>query len=195
MRVIVRTGIGYLLFAGGLTFFIYGIAQAIQTGSCGDYGPSCPSGFGPLILLTILGTFMAIAGAAVAAVGLAVVGRLVVTAIVAALAGVVLTIVDLHADDSRPGLEIVAAVLVPLALFSFPGPKAGERRRPGPVRTPVPDPPMTFAGPMPEWQKPSARQSADEIAGRLRQLDQLRDSGLVDEAAYKERRAQILAEL
>ena len=42
MRVIVRTGIGYLLFAGGLTFFVYGIAQAIETGNCGtdEYGRS-----------------------------------------------------------------------------------------------------------------------------------------------------------
>jgi hypothetical protein len=191
VRVIVRTGIGYLLFAGGMTFFIYGIAQSIQTGNCGDYGPSCPSGFGPLILLTILGTFMAIFGAGVAAVGLGVVARLVFAAIVAVLAGVVLGIVDLHDDDSRPGLEIVAAVLVPLALLSLPGPKAGGRPRPATA----PDPPVTFAGPAPEWQKPAPRQSADEIAARLQQLDQLRDSGLLDEAAYKERRAQILAEL
>ena len=195
MRVIVRTGIGYLLFASGMTFFIYGIAQAIQTGNCGEYGPSCPTGFGPLILLTILGTFMAIIGTSVAAVGLGVVARLVFAAIIAALAGVVLGIVDLHDDDSRPGLEIVAAVLVPLALLSFPGPKVNEQRRARPAGAPVPDPPVTFAGPAPEWRKPAPRQSADEIAGRLRQLDQLRDSGLLDEAAYKERRAQILAEL
>ena len=195
MRVIVRTGIGYLLFAGGLTFIVYGIAQAIATGNCGDYGPSCPNGFGPLILLTILGTFTAIFGASVAAVGLGVVARLVSVAIIAVLAGVVLGIVDLHDDDSRPGLEIVAAVLVPLALLSFPGPKVSEHRRSRSASAPVPDPPVTFAGPAPEWQKPAPRQSADEIAARLRQLDQLRDSGLLDEAAYKERRAQILAEL
>ena len=42
---------------------------------------------------------------------------------------------------------------------------------------------------------PTTRASAHEIAERPRQLDQLRDPGLLDEAAYKERRTQILAEL
>ena len=36
---------------------------------------------------------------------------------------------------------------------------------------------------------------AEEIAARLRQLDQLKEAGLLDEAAYEERRRQILAEL
>jgi hypothetical protein len=198
VRVIVRTGIGYLLFAGGTTFLVYGIAQAIEMGSCGtdeygrSIGPPCPSGFGPMILLMILGTFLAIVGVAVAAVGLGVIARLVFAGVVAVLAGVVLGFVDLHDDDSRPGPEIVAAVLAPIAVFSFPGPKASRRT---PRRTtPVPEQPVTFAGPPPAWANTST-QSADEIASRLRQLDQLRDSGLVDEAAYKERRAQILAEL
>jgi hypothetical protein len=197
VRVIVRTGIGYLLFAGGMTFFIYGIAQAIQTGNCGtDFAVACPSGFGPMILLTILGVFMAIAGVSVAAVSGSVVARLVLAAIVASLAGVVLGIVDLDDGDSRPGLEIVAAVLAPVALLSFPGPKASDRPRPRAARPSVPDPPVDFDGPAPEWQPRAAtHQTADQIAERLRQLDQLRQSGLLDDAAYKERRQQILAEL
>jgi hypothetical protein len=194
VKVIVRTGIGYLLFAGGLTFLVYGIAQAIGLGNCGtdeygrSIGPPCPSGFGPMIGLMIAGTFVALIGAAVAAVGLGVVARLVLAGIVAIGAGIALGFVDLHDDDSRPGLEIVAAVVAPLAVFSFPGPKTSPRRRPGPQ--PVTEPPVTFATP-----PPTTRQSADDIAGRLRQLDQLKESGLLDEAAYKERRAQILAEL
>ena len=196
MRVIVRTGIGYLLFAGGLTFLVYGIAQAIQTGNCGtdqygrSIGPACPSGMGPMIALMILGTFVALIGAAVAAVGLGVVARLVFAGIIAIVAGVVLGFVDLHDDDSRPGPEIVLAVLAPLAVLSFPGPKARKKRPRAPIMQPGTDPPVTFATP-----PPATRQSADEIAARLRQLDQLRESGLLDEAAYKERRKQILAEL
>jgi hypothetical protein len=142
---------------------------------------------GPMIVLMILGTFVALIGAGVAAVGLGVVARLVLTGIIAIVAGVVLGLVDLHDDDSRPGLEIVIAVLAPLAGLSLPGPKAREKRRPD-VR-PATDPPVTFATP------PATHQSADEIAARLRQLDQLKDSGLLDEAAYDERRKQILAEL
>jgi hypothetical protein len=53
---------------------------------------------------------------------------------------------------------------------------------------------MTFAEPPPAWAR-TAQQSADDIAARLRQLDQLKDSGLLDEATYKDRRNQILAEL
>ena len=195
MRTIVRTGIGYLLFAGGMTFLVYGIAEAIEMGNCGtdeygnSIGPACPSGFAPMIVLTILGTFMAIIGAGVASVALGVIARLVLAAIVAVLAGVVLGIADVNAGDSRPGLEIVAAVLVPLALFSVPGPAAGDKRRRAPNLRPVTDPPVTFATPAP------ARQGADEIAARLRQLDQLKESGLLDESAYRERRKQILAEL
>ena len=195
MRVIVRTGIGYLLFAGGLTFFVYGLAQSMRAGSCGGYRAACPSGFGPMIVLMVLGVFVALIGAAVASVSGGVVARLVLSGIVAVIAGVVLGFVDLDDDDSRPGLEVVIAVLGPLAVLSLPGPAAREKRhRPAPAV--VTEPPMSFAGPPPAWSNtPKPRQSADDIAARLRQLDQLRDSGLVDEAAYKERRAQILAEL
>jgi hypothetical protein len=187
VKNLVRTGIGYVLFAGGLTFLVYGIAQAIENGSCGtdeygnSVGPACPSGFGPMIALMILGTFVAIVGAAVAAVRLGVIARLVFAGIAAIIAGLVLGFVDLHADDTRPGTEILIAVLVPLALFSIPG----RARAGAPRAAPMTVPPVTT----------TSRASADEIAGRLRQLDQLRDSGLLDEAAYKERRKQILAEL
>jgi hypothetical protein len=200
MRVIVRTGIGYLLFAGGLTFLVYGIAQAIQMGNCGSdsygraVGPPCPTGFGPMIVLMILGTFVALIGAGVAWVGAGVGVRLIFAGIVAIVAGVVLGFVDLNADDSRPGLEIVIAVLAPLAVLSLPGPAAPEPRRRRPTTQPDTAPSMTFAEPAPAWSRTS-QQSADDVAARLRQLDQLKDSGLLDEAAYKERRAQILAEL
>jgi hypothetical protein len=198
VRVIVRTGIGYLLFAGGLTFLVYGIAQAIQTGNCGtdEYGraigPACPSGMGPMIVLMIFGTFVALIGAGVASVGIGVVARLVFTGVIAIVAGVVLGFADLHDDDSRPGPETVLAVLAPLAVLSLPGPAARQTRRGPQNPRPVTDTPATFAAPPPA---PAARQSADEIAARLRQLDQLKESGLLDEAAYKDRRKQILAEL
>ena len=141
-----------------------------------------------MIVLMILGTFVALIGAGVAAVGLGVVARLVFAGIIAVLAGVVLGFVDLHDDDSRPGPEIVAgragaagAALVPRARrcarsgARAPAPAARDRAA-GDVRG-------AAAG-----ADADARQSADEIAARLRQLDQLRDSGLLDEAAYKERR-------
>jgi hypothetical protein len=101
----------------------------------------------------------------------------------------VLGFVDVHADDTRPGTEILIAVVVPLALFSIPG----RARTGAPRAAPMTVPPVTFATQPPPTT--TSRASADEIAGRLRQLDQLRDSGLLDEAAYKERRKQILAEL
>jgi hypothetical protein len=193
VRVIVRTGIGYLLFAGGLTFFAYGLAQSLRAGSCGGYRAACPSGFGPMFVLMVVGSGAALIGAGIASGGLGVVARLVFAGVIAIVASVVLGFVDLDDTDSRPGLEVVAAVVLPLALLSFPGPKVREQRR-RPSTQPNTEPSMTFAEPAPAWAR-TAQQSADDIAARLRQLDQLKDSGLLDEATYKERRAQNLAEL
>lgn len=189
MKTVLRLAIGFAVFAGGLTFLVYGIAQAIDNGSCGtssngySAGPPCPSGFGPMILLMVLGTFAALVGVGLAAGGARGVARFVAAGTVAVLAGVVLGIVDLHADDTRPGLEIVVAVVAPLLVLTLPG---------------VSRPPRARAAGAPVTEPPAARTttaSAEDIATRLRQLDQLRDSGLLDEAAYKERRDQILAEL
>jgi hypothetical protein len=189
VKILVRTAIGFALFAGGLTLLVYGIAQAIQMGSCGtdgygqSIGPACPSGLGPMILLMIAGTFVVIVGTVTAARGGGLVIRLVATAVVAVLAGVVLGFADLDDTDSRPGPQIIAAVLAPMLLFAVPGIRLAPRRSvsdaaPAPVGTPAP-----------------ATATADELAARLRQLKQLRESGLLDEDAYKERRKQILAEL
>jgi amino acid transporter len=182
--LVIRVLIGFALAAAGLTFLTYGIAQAIEIGSCGtdEYGtaigPPCPPGMGPMIVLMVLGTFVALAGAALASRLL----RFIAVIMVAALGGAVLGIVDLHAGDTRPGYEIVVAVVAPLLLFSLPG--LGKRRT-RPVFTPTPTPTPT----------PTTNANAEEVASRLRQLDQLKESGLLDQAAYDERRRQILADL
>jgi hypothetical protein len=212
MRGVLRIAAGFAVFAGGLTFLVYGIAQAISIGSCGSssnglsYGPSCPSGMGPLILLMILGTFAALIGAGVASVrssrgGVAVlggVGRFIAALIVAVVAGVVLGFVDPHADDTRPGLEIVAAVVVPLLLFTVPAIGIVAARKIKPVAAPADDGAIVWQTPAPKpaaTANANANANAQDIASRLKQLEQLRASGLLDEAAYKERRTQILAEL
>jgi hypothetical protein len=182
VSTIPRTAVGYALFTGGLTFLVYGIAQAIMNGSCGTdesgyaVGPPCPSGFGPMIALMVLGSFAAVLGVALAAWRRGGIVRFVFVSTFATLAGVVLGFADLHDDDTRPGLEIVAAVAVPAVLLTVP---VAFRTR----TTPPPPPP----------QAPQA--GAEEIAARLRQLEQLKDSGLLDDAAYRQRRGQILAEL
>ena len=43
--------------------------------------------------------------------------------------------------------------------------------------------------------RPTTNAAAEDVAARLRQLDQLKESGLLDEAAYAEQRKRILAEL
>jgi hypothetical protein len=207
MRTLLRIAIGFAGFAGGLTFLVYGIAQAIENGSCGtnssgySSGPPCPSGMGPMILLMVLGTFAALIGAGVASVrssgGVSVavsggVGRFIVALSVAVFAGVVLGFVDLHSDDTRPGLEILAAVVAPVLLFTVPGIGISRATKTTPTAAPVDDGAVVWETPAP---KATTTASAEDIATRLRQLDQLRDSGLLDEAAYKERRNQILAEL
>jgi amino acid transporter len=171
VSLVIRVLVGFAVATAGLTFLVYGIAQAIEVGSCGtdeygnSVGPPCPPGMGPMIALMVVGTFVAIVGAAIA-------GRLIrfiAVIVVAVLAGVVLGIVDLHTDDTRPGYEIVVAVVAPMLLFSLPG--LGKRRT---AR-------MPFARTAP---------SADS-AERLRQLDQLKESGLMDEAAYEEARRRL----
>ena len=48
MSLVIRVLIGFALAAGGLTFLVYGITQAIEVGSCGtdeygnSVGPPCP---------------------------------------------------------------------------------------------------------------------------------------------------------
>jgi hypothetical protein len=198
VKSVLRIAIGFAAFAGGLTFLVYGIAQAITTGSCGSssngmssYGP-CPSGFGPMIALMVLGTLVAIVGVGIAAGGPRGVGRFIAALIVAIVAGLVLGFVDLHSDDTRPGLEILVAVVAPLLLFTLPGlgMPSVPARKPQPAAAPPDDGPI-------EWQRRASKPAAnaEDIASRLRQLNQLRDSGLLDDAAYNERRAQILAEL
>jgi hypothetical protein len=108
--------------AGGLTLLTYGIAQAIENGSCGvdEYGnvlgAPCPDGFGPMIMLMILGSFVAIGGAALASSLV----RFILPAIIAVLAGVVLGFLDVNEADTRPGLEIIAVVAAPMVLFCVP---------------------------------------------------------------------------
>jgi uncharacterized membrane protein (UPF0136 family) len=219
VRLLVRTAVGLALLAGGLTFLTYGIAQAVDNGSCGtsssgrSVGPPCPSGFGPMILLMVLGTFAAFAGSSVFAsrergLGLAVVGGMVgffAATVVCALAGVVFGIVEVHPDDTRPGLEIVAVVAATVLLTAIP---ALLRSRGAPVRAapvavatgiaglgPAP-PPAAAAGA--SASAPRERTSpgkAEDVAVRLRELQQLRSSGLLDADEYAERRKQILADL
>lgn len=189
--------------AGGLTLLTYGIAQAIENGSCGvdEYGnvlgAPCPDGFGPMIVLMILGSFVALAGAALASSLV----RFILPAIIAVLAGVLLGFLDVNETDTRPGLEIVAVVAAPTVLFCVPF--LGRRRSvshvaaPWREATPEPAPAAaapTFSAPAPQWQR-STPKDAEDIASRLRQLDQLKASGLLDDAAYAEQRQRILGEL
>jgi hypothetical protein len=209
VRLIIRVAIGVTLAAGGLTFLTYGIAQAIENGSCGtssegvSYGPPCPSGTGPMILLMVFGTFFAVGGAALAGVLLRFIGVIIVSVV----AGVVFGIVDLNPDDTRPGYEVIIAVVAPMALFALPG--IGRPRRTARIITPEiaaqyaqpqsppPAPPGASFGTPPQWQprQPATPAQAEDVASRLRQLDQLKDSGLLGEDEYAERRKQILAEL
>jgi hypothetical protein len=209
--VILRTTIGLGAAAGGLTLLTYGIAQAIENGSCGtdEYGnvlgAPCPDGFGEMIVLMVLGSFVALAGAALASSLV----RFILPVIVAVCAGVVLGFLDLNETDSRPGLEIVAVVAAPMVLFTVPF--VGRRRSRGHIVMPQPAtaaatfgagapataPPAaapTFTAPPPQWQQARPK-DPEAIASRLRQLDQLKESGLLDDAAYAEQRNRILSEL
>jgi hypothetical protein len=212
--VLVRTTIGLGAAAAGLTALTYGIAQAIENGSCGvdEYGnvlgAPCPDGFGPMIVLMVFGSFVALAGAALASSLV----RFILPAIIAVCAGVVLGFMDVNETDTRPGLEIIAAVAAPMVLFTVPF--TGRRKERStfavtpeqfhqvqaqfatePVRPPAPAQEPTFEAAAPQWQHNHTPGDPEAIASRLRQLDQLKESGLLDEAAYAEQRKRILSEL
>ena len=124
---LIRLAFGFLLFSGGMTFFVYGLAQAIANGTCGTdedgmtVAPPCPDGFGPMILLMIFGAFIAVFGAIAAAWGRLAVGlALGASAAIAVVAAIVFGIVDLNPDDTRPGLEVIAVAIGPALLFTVP---------------------------------------------------------------------------
>jgi hypothetical protein len=214
--VLIRTTIGLGAAAAGLTALTYGIAQAIENGSCGvdEYGnvlgAPCPDGFGPMIVLMVVGSFLALAGAALASSLV----RFIFPIVIATCAGVVLGFLDVNETDTRPGLEIIAVVAAPMVLFTVPF--VGRRRARGVVVQPQPTeqfhqmaatfsaspqsppPPATeptFNAPAPQWEHKHTPGDPEAIAARLRQLDQLKESGLLDDAAYAEQRKRILAEL
>jgi hypothetical protein len=209
--VLIRTTIGLGAAAAGLTALTYGIAQAIENGSCGtdEYGTvlgaPCPDGFGEMIVLMVFGSFVALAGAALASS----LARFILPAMIAVLAGIVLGFLDVNETDTRPGLEIIAVVAAPMVLFTVPF--VGRRRSRGHVVQPQvhtatatfggPPPPEpaaaepTFSAPAPQWQHNHTPGDPEAIAARLRQLDQLKESGLLDDAAYADQRKRILSEL
>lgn len=225
--MLVRTTIGIGAAAAGLTTLTYGIAQAIENGSCGvdEYGnvlgAPCPDGFGPMIVLMVFGSFVALAGAALASSLV----RFILPSIIAVCAGVVLGLLDVNEQDTRPGLEIVAVVAAPMVLFTVPF--VGRRRRRGyvvqsneggitvegatpqqmeqvqkvadrfgvQVNQPTAAAEPTFSEPAPQWQHRHTPGDPEAIAERLRQLDQLKESGLLDDAAYAQQRKRILSEL
>jgi hypothetical protein len=124
---LIRLAAGFLAFSGGMTFFVYGLAQSIANGSCGtdedgvSVGPPCPDGMGWLILLMIVGAFVAVLGAIAAAWGRLAVGlALGASAAIAVVAAIVFGVVDLNPDDTRPGLEVIVAAIGPALLFSLP---------------------------------------------------------------------------
>ena len=212
MRRLVSTVLGLGLFAGGLTWFGYGLAQTIENGSCGTdrygraVGPPCPSGTAALILLMILGVFLAVGGSGLFSLRggfaprgiLGGVGRLLFGIFGVGIAAAVYGIVDLHADDTRPGYEIVITVLVVTLVPAIPALLARQR-----TPTPVPalaGAPLAFATappaptPRPAYE-PATTAKAEDVASRLRQLEQLKASGLLSGDEYDQRRKQILAEL
>jgi hypothetical protein len=209
VRRLVSTALGLALFAGGLTWFGYGLAQVIENGSCGTdkygraVGPPCPSGTGALIALMILGVFLAVGGAGLfsvrrgaGALGIAGgVGRLLLGIFGVGIAAAVFGIVDLHADDTRPGYEIVVVVLIAVLVPAIPA----LLRRDRPMVAGVAGTPLSFttapAAPPPAPAAPATTAKAEDVASRLRQLDQLKASGLLSGDEYDQRRRQILAEL
>jgi hypothetical protein len=201
--LLIRTALGLFVLTGGLTFFCYGLAQAIENGSCGTdkygraVGPPCPSGTGAMIALMILGVFAAFGGGTLFASRVA--GRgpmafvggaamLVFALFTAGIAAALIGIVDLHDDDTRPGYEIVIVVLAAVLLPAIP---SLLRRRAAPP-TPLGATPLAFASAPPA---PTTTAKAEDVASRLRQLDQLKESGLLSGDEYAQRRKQILAEL
>ena len=210
--VLIRTTIGLGAAAAGLTALTYGIAQAIENGSCGvdEYGnvlgAPCPDGFGPMIVLMVFGSFLALAGAALASSLV----RFILPIIVAVCAGVVLGFLDVQRDGHAAGARDHRRRRRPDGPVHRPVRRQAPRarvRRPaagastatasfgGPPPSDAAGHEPTFNAPAPQWEHKHTPGDPEAIAARLRQLDQLKESGLLDDAAYAEQRKRILAEL
>jgi hypothetical protein len=206
-RLLLCTAVGMVLLAGGLTAFSYGLAQVIETGSCGtdeygrSYGPPCPAGTAWMIVSMIGGVFAALAGAFVFAVRGGAVGLslLIVGPLCVAASASVLGIVDVHASDTRPGHEVMwiaggfAALVALVGAMRAGGHPVVAAGEPPAGRASVRD--LAAGLRQVQARRKDASGRAEDIAARLRQLDQLRQSGLLPEDDYAERRQQILAEL
>src|SRR4051794_20059017 len=156
----------------------------------------------------VLGVFLAVGGSGLFSLRdgfaprgiLGGVGRLLFGIFGVGIAAAVFGIVDLHADDTRPGYEIVIVVLV---LTLVPAIPALLRRASAAVPPPpaLAGTPLAFATPTPTPPPPTAPREpataakAEDVASRLRQLEQLKASGLLSGDEYDQRRKQILAEL
>ena len=209
--VLIRTTIGLGAAAAGLTALTYGIAQAIENGSCGvdEYGnvlgAPCPDGFGPMIVLMVFGY---VRGAR----------RRRARQLARALhlpdhrrrlrgrrARLPRRPRDGHAAGARdhrgrrrPDGAVHRPVRRQAPRARVRRPATGARRPPRPSagrrhREPAAEP--TFNAPAPQWEHKHTPGDPEAIAARLRQLDQLKESGLLDDAAYAEQRKRILAEL
>ena len=210
----VKAVVGFGLLVGGVAAFLYSLYELMKTGTCSSGGPyvtvrECPEGTFEKALLMPGGLMTALLGTLVFALrgdrpgaspgGFRLSGLLVFWCGLFIGGGIVAVLADLAVDE--PGADWVgiflAALFIPMGLapllFLWFGRGSNRKRRkkgegqPKPLRVPP-------AAPAPRPATPASPATGDP-ADRLRQLGELRDSGVLTEAEFAAAKSRILAKL
>ena len=213
----IRQTVAFIIGLAAVVLPGWAMFHLVRQGSCGDIGqPSCPDEVGYWIGgLVIAGTILAPAAITIAGRD-RVTGQNLLLApilILAPLSFVAGIVVSLLGTSSNPDSQWIGFVLGGLAVLVVIRVIVGVVRR---LTTSVALPKLTahpvdtahmqqLAATLQQVQAtrepvappaPKPPPTPDpEIAARLRKLDELRESGLIDEAEHRRRRDEILAEI
>jgi hypothetical protein len=205
----IKAFVGLGLILGGLTGFLYSLYELMKTGTCSSGGPyvtvrECPEGTFEKSLLVPGGVITSLTGVAVFAFrgdrpgapagGFQLSGLLVFWCGLFIGGGIVSLIADMAVDE--PGADWVGIFLAvlfipmgvaPLLFLWFSRGSRRGKKKPRPLQPA----PVTAQAP----PTPTSRGAGGDPVDRLRQLGELRDSGVLTEAEFAAAKSRILAEL
>ena len=207
--------LGMLVSLAALLLMTWALYHLVRTGTCASGGPyvsarPCPEGTGAKILGLTGAIFALLIGGGIyaargsrghgATLGM---GIVLWSLLFISLAAATFVAAFGPANNDDPGARtaaiVLAIVFLPMGILPLIGAvgfKFGRSRLTGKVsatvsRYPKPAPPQ-FDFPRPA-APPGGR--AGDVAARLRKLDELRDSGLLTDAEFQAKKAEILRDL
>jgi hypothetical protein len=200
----------------------WAIFHLIRQGSCGDVGQqACPDEVGVWIL-SLVGAFVALCPAAIFIAGrdrmtgrLLLLGPILALTPLAFVAGIVVSLVGASSDPGSRWIGfVVGGIAALIVLRVIVGVARSLGRTPNLTAHPVQEAAQmqTLASALRQVKQAQAEAQSEaqsevtvavqasaepdpDLAGRLRRLDELHASGLIDDAERRRRRDEILAEI